>query len=129
MRRFIICLIALLFPISAMAAPDVSEFAQSSEWLKLLHYYKNFSGYRGLIHTQDFYISPEGRYNPETELKAEIAEFAAGDSKCRFPARFNLLKDSGFICGDLADCKEYQEFMKDVQPNGVTLFIYRCIYE
>ena len=121
MRRFIICLIALRFPLSAAAAPDVSEFAQSPEWLKLLHYYKNFGSYKGLIHTQDFYISPDGRYNPEAELKAEIAEFATGESKCRFPARFNLLKDNGFVSGDLADCKEYQEFIKDVQPNGVTL--------
>ena len=121
MRRFIVLIFAILFPLSAAAAPDVSEFAQSPEWLKLLHYYKNFGGYKGLIHTEDFYISPDGRYNPEAELKAEIAEFATGESKCRFPARFNLLKDNGFISGDLASCKEYQEFMKDVQPNGVTL--------
>ena len=121
MRRLFLFLFTLLFPLTAAAAPDTSGFAQSADWLKLLHYYKNFGGYKGLITTETFYLNPNGRTNPQAELETEIAEFQTGDAKCRFPARFNLLKDNGFVSGDLSDCTEYQAFMKDVQPNGVTL--------
>ena len=121
MRRFFSLFFACLFPLSAAAAPDVSEYAQSTQWLKMLHYQKTFGSYKGLVRDAEFYISPDGRYNPEAELKAEIAAFEKGDDKCRFPARFNLLKAEGFIGGDLNDCKEYQEFMHDIRPAGITL--------
>lgn len=112
---------ALLFPLSAVAAPEVSAFAQSAEWLKLLHYHKTFGGYKGLIETDTFYLSPNGRTNPADELQAEITSFQTGDTKCRFPTRFNLLEKQGFIAGNLSDCTEYQQFLQDVQPAGVTL--------
>ena len=111
----------MLFPHFAIAASDTSEFAQSIEWLKLLHYQKSFGGYKGLIHSPDFYLTSDGRSNPQAELEAEIAAFKEGEAKCRFPARFNLLKDKGFVAGNLDDCKEYQEFIQDVKPAGVTL--------
>lgn len=121
MRRFIICLIALFFPLSAVAAPDISEFAQSADWLKLLHYHKSLGGYNGLIRNKKFYLAADGRVNPKAELKTNIEMFQSGNKKCDFPARFNLLKENGFVSGDLTDCTEYQKFLQDVQPNGVTL--------
>ena len=121
MRRLLIYLFFLLFPLSAVAAPEISDFAYSAAWLKLLHYHKTLGGYKGLIHSQNFYVSADGRTNPEDELKAEIKAFQSGNKKCLFPARFNLLKENGFILGNFDDCSEYQSFLQDVQPNGITL--------
>ena len=127
MRRLFIYLFALLFPLSAVAAPDVSEFAQSADWLKLLHYNKTLGGHKGLIKNKKFYLAADGRVDPESELKTEISAFQSGDEKCAFPARFNLLKENGFVSGDLSDCTEYQKFLQDVQPNGVT-FLFTDAY-
>lgn len=121
MRRFSALIFACLFPFSVVAAPDTFEYAQSTQWLKMLHYQKNLVGYKGLVRDAEFYLSPEGRTNPEAELKAEIVAFQKGEDKCRFPARFNLLKDEGFIAGDLTSCEEYQKFLQDIRPAGITL--------
>lgn len=115
------------FPFVAIAADNVVSLAQSADWLKLLHYHKTLNGYEGLIRSSSFYISPEGRYNPEAELRANVEAFQNGTEKCRFPARFNLLKDKGLIGGNLSSCDEYQSFLKDVQPAGVT-FLFTDAY-
>ena len=118
MRNVLIFLSALLWCGAAMAAENS---AYGTAWLKLLHYHKTFSGYQGLVENQEFYISPDGRGNPQAEFAAEIKAFAEGREKCRFPARFNYLKQLGKVQGDLEDCEEYQQFMHDVRPNGITI--------
>ena len=120
-KFFFFFFLSLISITPAYAAPDVSEFAESTQWLKLLHYQKQFGGYKGLIIDDDFYLNPDGRENPQAELETEIKNFQKGKEKCRFPARFNLLKDKGYISGDLSECKEYQQFMQDVRPAGITL--------
>ena len=127
MRLLFIYLFALFFSFSAVAKSDVSVFAQSDDWLKLLHYHKSFGGYKGLIKTEAIYLAPDGRVNPRSELEAEIAAFQSGERKCKFPARFNLLKDKGFVSGSLTECTEYQKFLQDIQPNGVT-FLFTDAY-
>lgn len=112
--------ILLLFSSTAFA-DEIFDFAYSDKWLKLLHYHKTLNNYKGLIRTDNFYLDKNGRYNPLKELETEITVFMQSHEKCRFPARFNLLKEHGFVSGDLNDCAEYQKFMQDIQPNGVTL--------
>ncbi len=100
-----------------------AELAYSNEWLKLLHYKQNvWGGYRGLVNNEQFYVSVEGINNPKAELLAEVADFnGKGGRKCDFPARFNWLKSKGLVHGDLLECSEYQRFIKDVQPSGITV--------
>ena len=118
-------MLGFLFFSSALKAeemPGVAELANSTEWLKLLHYRKIFGSYKGLMNSAEFYVSPEGRYNSESEIKAEIQAFNNNEKvKCAFPARFMWLKSKGLVKGDLSDCEEYQKFMDGVKPNGVTL--------
>lgn len=121
MQRLIFGLFLILFSFSAYAADNISAYAQSEEWLKLLHYHKTWGGHKGLIKSESFYISAEGRTNPQAEMEADIAAFREGDAKCRFPARFEWLKEKELVSGDLSDCTEYQSFMNDVQPDGITL--------
>jgi hypothetical protein len=97
------CLAALLLaappPAAAAALPPADQIAQLARqptWLKLLH----FTDEAGLseVLSEDFFLSPEGRKNPEAELRAALAAYAApwpedGNShaRCRFPARYHWL--------------------------------------
>ncbi len=104
-------------------AAELKNLAVSPEWLKLLHYQSQvFGGYTGLVENDEFYISLNGRSNPLEELKAEINAFSEGKSaRCDFPARFEYLKKHNLVEGDLSDCADYQQFMADVQPNGISV--------
>lgn len=111
-----------LFSTSVAQATEVSALAYGKEWLRLLHYKQSFGSYKGLINSDKFYVSSDGRYNPEAEMKAEIAVFNKNENiKCEFPARFNWLKEQGLVKGNLKNCQEYQKFIEDVKPNGITL--------
>ena len=113
----------LFLSVSSCFAGELENLADSPEWLKLLHYQSQvFSGYHGLVENDDFYISKNGRISPFEELKAEIKEFAAYNGrKCDFPARFEYLKKQGLVGGNLSNCTDYQQFMADVQPSGISV--------
>ena len=116
-------IISYFFLFLLMSAPAMADYAESTEWLKLLHYKKGvFGGYKGLVNSEKFYADKDGRYNPKQEMETEIRLFNADDQiKCEFPARFEWLKARGLVKGDLQNCEEYQKFMKDIRPNGVTI--------
>ncbi len=122
MKKALLILLFLLFSPLTYAA-EVSDLAYNNGWLKLLHYHqKTFGGYQGLVENEDFYVSPEGRDNPLAELKAEVEEFSKEQSrKCDFPARFAYLKKHNLISGSLNNCTDYQQFIGDVKPNGITV--------
>ncbi|MCI5166708.1 MAG: hypothetical protein D3903_11585, partial [Candidatus Electrothrix sp. GM3_4] len=88
-------------PISAWAGQPIiqpkqgkplAQLAQHPAWLKLLH----FNGGQSEVLSNDFFLSPEGRHNPEAELRATIDAYSKpwpadnGDThaRCRFPARY-----------------------------------------
>ena len=69
-------------------------------WKALLHYGKGYSGtYKSKIDDKKFFISPEGRRNPEAELDATLRSFFQDNTKdgqgsiCRFPARYAWLAE------------------------------------
>ncbi|MBR2136960.1 MAG: DUF4105 domain-containing protein [Alphaproteobacteria bacterium] len=99
--------------------PD-SQPWNNIEWIKLLHY-KNDS--IGLIQSEKFYISDRGMIDPKAEFEAEQKTFnrKQDQRKCDFPARFKWLKKNHYVDGDLMNCTEYQQFIKDIQPQGITV--------
>lgn len=123
--RFLSLLVMTFFFLNSTLcfANEVETLATSPEWLKLLHYHqKTFGGYEGLVENDDFYVAENGRNNPLAELNAEIEDFATEKGKkCEFPARFEFLKKYNLIKGSLDNCEDYQQFMKDVKPNGITV--------
>lgn len=120
--QYILIFALLIGGIGSARADDVSALARSDAWLKLLHYHKTISGgYEGLVHNAAFYVAPDGRNNPEAEMEAEIKAFAQGEVKCTFPARFKWLKEQGLVDGNLDNCTDYQQFMNDVRPSGITV--------
>ena len=123
--RFLSLLVMTFFFLNSAVcfADEVETLANSPEWLKLLHYQPAiFGGYEGLVENSDFYVSENGRFNPQAELNAEIKEFSKKQGKkCDLPARFELLKKYNLVNGDLQGCAEYRQFMNDVQPNGISV--------
>ena len=65
-------------------------------WLKLLHFEGRLP--QSVVLTDDFFLSPEGRSNPQTELHATLEAYfipwqqdADEHPRCRFPARYYWL--------------------------------------
>lgn len=109
----------LLLPLSAIAA----EGAYAPEWLKLLHYQKKGTGYISLVEKGNFFLTENGGENPKAEYDEAIKAFNEKGNlkKCEFPARFMLLAKQGKVSGNLNNCKDYQQYLSDVQPKAVTL--------
>src|SRR5690606_17118238 len=76
------------------------------QWLKLLHYQKNWIGkYVSQADGKDFFLSANGKYSPQDELEAllyhlEHDEIDKLDEDknvfCRFPSRVRWLKKMGY---------------------------------
>ncbi|WP_417911673.1 DUF4105 domain-containing protein, partial [Candidatus Electronema sp. TJ] len=76
-----------------MSPVRIAQLARHPVWLKLLHFDR--SGRQSEVLSPDFFLAPDGRDNPEAELRATIAAYAApwpengdSDARCRFPARY-----------------------------------------
>ncbi|WP_415062773.1 DUF4105 domain-containing protein [Bdellovibrio sp.] len=73
---------------------------QNRQWLKLLHYEKDFFQVReSQIDSPTFFFSAQGKKNPQAELQAtitaffqEVGEDTFTHAQCRFPARYKWLK-------------------------------------
>ena len=80
------------------SSPQVNTKAlsQNPTWLKLLHFNKNKN--HSEILTDDFFLSPIGRQNPEAELIATLdayflpmGENPDNHARCQYPARYYWL--------------------------------------
>ena len=122
MRKFVL-IAGLLCWTSTVYASERISFAYSPEWLALVHYQKGWFGYEGTIGSDNFYLSPDGRTNPQKELEATIALFEGADNekKCLFPARYMVLKKHGLVKTDFLACQEFEQFKDDLRPAGITL--------
>lgn len=76
--------------------------ADQREWHLLLHYRANlFGGYTSEQDEPGFFMSPEGKTDPEAELAATLAQFFSADligrskqpAQCAFVARYAWLKE------------------------------------
>lgn len=124
MRKQIVFLLGLLLSgVSSAYASDSLAF--SEQWLALGHYRpKMFGGWQSSIDSPNFFIAPNGKNNPEAELKATIDLFENGQDtkqKCLFPARYIFIKNNKLIKDINLKCEEYEQFKKDLHPSGITL--------
>lgn len=107
-------------------------------WTTLLHYNKHpiTRHYRSLSDDSAFFLSPEGRTNPEAELKATLlaliktptptqwADAAYEHPQCQFPARYFWLKSRLSEFQRLAvdqPCARFDAWSKSINPAGATL--------
>lgn len=100
-----------------------NEGAFAPEWLKLLHYQKDGTEYISAVEKGNFFLSENGRKDPKAEYDEAIKAFNEKGNlkKCDFPARFMILEKTGLVKGSLDDCKDYQQYLSDVQPKAVTM--------
>ncbi|MBC7386260.1 MAG: DUF4105 domain-containing protein [Cryobacterium sp.] len=120
----------------------LKEIAHSSEWRKLLHYHSPFlRSERSDIDESSFFISPTGKADSISELKATLDVFLIPEeavkirgrigqpSACAFPARKAFLsRNLGEVFLESAEkvmkqseCKDYQTWSAGIRAHGVTL--------
>ena len=93
----------------------IKLLAHDPTWLKLAHFDKSLGSllqYESVIKSEDFFIAPDGKNNPESELLATINAINAPVTKnnehtrCRFPARAQWL-DSKLGIDSQFDAKKH----------------------
>ena len=79
------------YPGVIFSPDEIKRLAHHPVWLKLLHYENGRSG----VESEDFFLSPTGRTDPEAELAATLLAYgkpwpekAGNHARCRFPARY-----------------------------------------
>ena len=117
MKRFFIYLYLITL------IPNIANSTTPIEWQKLLHYEKNNKNYTSLVENNEYFLTPNGRYSPLDELNEAINQFNTPNNtkKCDFPARFIYLKKKGLVKGNLNDCKDYQQYLNDLQAKSITM--------
>jgi hypothetical protein len=106
---------------------------KNSEWLKLLHYAgsgESSKDYKSHVKDSRFFLAPDGRTNPESELLATIAAIYRVDvsddehAQCQFIARYRWLKQKLLFASESppeVSCNKYDDWRKHVRSDLVTL--------
>lgn len=97
-----------------------SELAHSREWLNLLHYRPSLLGQKSTVDGPAFFLSSEGKIDPEKELDATLTAFRSGSNEpfgpfkqpalCAFPARRKFLENNLHEKFPDLPCKEFNEW-------------------
>jgi hypothetical protein len=113
-----------------LASAAEQKLHEDRYWHILVHYQNGLFGIKSLVDDPMFFLSPEGRTDPEAEIRATIrAFFEQHDNEndsamCRFPARFEWIRERLDIDPDripLPACRSFENFMKTARPSSVTL--------
>lgn len=112
---------------------DQQQTWQNDQWLNLLHYYgagDSPGAYQSDVKDPRFFLSPDGRNNPESELLATISAFYKTDTpgddhaQCRFVARLTWLTTALSIDPKslpVVHCSKYREWREHVRSGQITL--------
>jgi hypothetical protein len=138
-------LVAPTLPVDAFGSPDSTYLAElidkgletklagEREWHLLLHYRKNlFGGYTSEQDDPGFFMSPEGKTDPQAELDATLKQFFSeelvGRSKqpaqCAFIARYHWLRERlQFDDSRLPKmaCERFDRWFNDFEAQSITL--------
>lgn len=137
-------LVVLCLPVPAFAQPHTYQnelvtrakaerLADEREWHLLLHYVDNLLG--GVTSEQDddgFFLSPDGKQDPQAELGATIAQFFSAElvgrskqpAQCAFIARYHWLRDRlQFDPNKLQPlaCERFERWRTELNPQGISL--------
>jgi hypothetical protein len=119
--------LTLLFSLSAFAQKDL---AFSNKWLRLLHYKKTFLGtYESQADGMGFFLTKNGKTDPEGELKAAIEQFGStlvpddDHPICKFPLRYKWLNEQlgRPWKADLMGCKSYVDFFSKLAAKRASI--------
>ena len=110
-------------------ADSISDEAKKREWHVLLHYEKTWTGgFESEVDRPEFFYAKDGKFNPESELRATLEVFTKNDlepgpshPQCVFPARFNYLKKNFKINPRPIECAEYKWWRENLPHKSITL--------
>lgn len=124
----------------ALENAQLKKLSQEQQWLRLVHYSKGWFGYQSDVEGRDFFLSPEGKTNPELELAAtlrafytearpdliETPQFRSEDihARCRFPARLRWLTEKlNLNQAEMAQpkCDLQEKYRRRVDAKAVSL--------
>ena len=111
----------------------LAQLANEREWHLLLHYRANLFG--GFTSEQDdpgFFLSPDGKTDPQAELDATVTGFFSADlvgrskqpAQCAFVARYAWLQERlGFDPGQLPAmrCERFERWIEEFHARSITL--------
>jgi len=124
---------SLLFLFSSQSialTQPLDDIAQQSYWLQLGHYQAAVvSDWKSEVDEDSFFLSPKGKISPKAELLATIAAFNGENLSeterqatiCRFPARFNWLKNKIKNNWGSLNCSELQQWQSAIDADSITL--------
>jgi len=105
------------------------NLGKSKQWLRLLHYNQGgtlHSRNRSYVTSPSFFLSKDGKINPEQELIENIRQFFGSNiqQRCIFPARFHWLSEQlkleNYILG-LSHCSTFLKVQKELSAKKMTL--------
>ncbi len=109
------------------------QLAEQREWHVLLHYKPNLLG--GVTSEQDdpgFFLSPDGKTDPQAELDATLAQFFSSDlvgrskqvAQCAFIARYHWLKERLHFDETRLPpqrCERFEAWYAEMAPQSITM--------
>jgi len=109
------------------------KLADQREWHLLLHYRARiFGGYESEQDDPGFFLSPEGKTNPDAELESTLAQFFSAEvvgrsqqpAQCAFIARYHWL--DGKLRFDATrlhrlSCDRFDRWYEDFEAQSITL--------
>jgi len=125
---FIVLLAAQPSTAATLDPQAVERVANSSYWLRLLH----FHGGKSDVDGKQFFLSPTGRKDAKAELLATIEAFEKGGlvgrdpqqlqhPQCAFPERRRFLREELKLELPKVDCPLYDAYRSRFRPEGTTL--------
>jgi hypothetical protein len=110
-----------------------ARLADEREWRLLLHYQNNFLG--GVTSEEDdpgFFLSQDGKQDPQAELAATITQLFSADpvgrskqpAQCAFIARYHWLKERLRLDPERLtplSCERFDRWRAEMNPQGVSL--------
>lgn len=108
------------------------KLSEQSQWWDLVHY-QNFyfpPTFKSLVDDPRFFVSPQGKEDPQSELEASIVGLFAspelGDQhiRCRFPARTAWLQKQLEVTDaqlPKVACERFEAWFKALDPGSLTL--------
>lgn len=108
------------------------KLAEKPMWLALLHYQKKGKGWQSQIDSPHYFLSSQGKFDPQRELEATLAGLFTNTVKkpmrltasCRFVARKQWLKKSLGELGELfpaSDCPEFARYKDFFSADTLTV--------
>ncbi|HMV79753.1 MAG TPA: DUF4105 domain-containing protein [Leptospiraceae bacterium] len=116
---------------SLIARSSKEKLYQDRFWHLILHYKKTRSGTVSESNSTSFFISAEGRTDPEKEMHSVLRSFFSMEKptgldemhpQCRFPARYRWLKEKlNFDPAFISDqkCERFETWKSALNPKGI----------